>query len=97
MATVYRTLQLLVDIDFVYKHNFNDGKSRYELNCQDEDHHHHHLICIKCGTVLEVGMDSLEELESIVTKKYNFTITDHKLKFFGFCEDCKVNTKPAQG
>ncbi|MGI6114443.1 MAG: Fur family transcriptional regulator, partial [Mahellales bacterium] len=97
LATVYRTLQLLVDIDFVYKHNFDDGKSRYELSHEDEDHHHHHLICLKCGTVIEVGMDSLEELESIVNRKYNFTITNHKVKFFGYCEKCMPKVKPTRG
>lgn len=89
LATVYRTLQLLEEINIIYKLNFDDGINRYELVHDDEDHHHHHLICLKCGNVIEVEGDLLESLEREITKKYNFEITNHMLKFFGYCNDCK--------
>ena len=63
IATVYRTLQLLEKLDIIYRLNFDDGYNRYELNYSSEIHHHHHLICLKCGKVMEVKLDLLENLE----------------------------------
>jgi len=90
MATVYRTLDLLVELGILQKMDFGDGKTRFELN--DENvHHHHHLICLKCGKVLEFALDLLDDLEERIAKKTNFDIVDHKLKFYGYCSECKKN------
>lgn len=92
LATVYRTVLLLVELDVLSKLNLDDGFIRYELNEHDGDsHHHHHLICSECGKILEVKEDLLESLESQIEKKYEFEIRDHKLKFYGLCKDCKNN------
>ncbi|PAB61408.1 transcriptional repressor [Anaeromicrobium sediminis] len=88
LATVYRTLQLLDELDIISKINLDDGCSRYELNDDDDNHQHHHLICTKCGAIIEVGVDLLDELESEIERNYNFTISDHKVKFFGHCSKC---------
>lgn len=88
LATVYRTMQVLDELRLVYKHNFDDGRIRYEIT-QNEDHQHHHLVCKKCGKVIEVEEDLLEQLETQVEKKYTFSITDHNVKFFGYCNSCK--------
>lgn len=88
LATVYRTMQVLDELGLVYKHNFDDGRVRYEMT-QNEDHQHHHLICKKCGKVIEVEEDLLEQLETQVENKYGFSITDHNVKFFGYCSTCK--------
>lgn len=87
LATVYRTMQMFDEADMVYKHNFNDGRSRYELNL-NEDHQHHHLICTKCGRVVEVEEDLLEQLEHEIEKKYNFEVVNHNVKFYGYCHIC---------
>ncbi len=89
LATVYRTMQMFDEVGLVYKHNFDDGRSRYELNHQNEDHQHHHLICIGCNKVIEVEEDLLEQLEAGIEKKYNFRINNHNVKFFGYCENCR--------
>lgn len=89
LATVYRTLQLLDELELITRISFDDGCGRYELNSHADDHHHHHLICIKCGGVTEVEMDLLESLEEEIEATYNFEINDHKVKFFGFCSKCK--------
>lgn len=91
IATVYRTLQLFEKLNIVYKLNFDDGLSRYELNSGTENHHHHHLICLECGKVLEVKMDLLESLESEIEREGNFKIVDHNVKFYGYCSDCRTN------
>ncbi|MFZ5965987.1 MAG: Fur family transcriptional regulator [Bacillota bacterium] len=89
LATVYRTLQLLDELGVISKINFDDGCCRYELNTHEDDHQHHHLICQKCGKVIEVEVDLLEALEEEIERNYNFQISDHKVKFFGFCSNCK--------
>lgn len=88
LATVYRTLQLLEELNIIYKLNFNDGCSRYELNTT-KDHQHHHLICLKCGKVIEVELDLLENLEEAIESDGEFKIVDHNVKFFGYCKNCK--------
>ncbi|WP_432665297.1 Fur family transcriptional regulator [Wukongibacter baidiensis] len=89
LATVYRTLQLLDDLEIISKISFDDGCARYELNVHGDDHQHHHVICTKCGEVLEVEVDLLEHLEDEIEKNYGFEIRDHKVKFFGLCSKCR--------
>lgn len=88
LATVYRTLQLLEKMGTVCRVNFDDGCNRYELVHSHEDHQHHHLICKGCGKVEEVEDDLLEHLEEEIGQKYSFNITDHNVKFFGYCNAC---------
>lgn len=89
IATVYRTLQLFEKLNIVYKLNFDDGCSRYELSLGSENHHHHHLICLNCGKVTEVKLDLLESLEQEIEREGQFTIVDHNVKFYGYCSECK--------
>ncbi len=88
LATVYRTVQMFEEIGIVYKQNFVDGKSRYEIS-KGDDHQHHHLVCQKCNKVIEVEEDLLDQMEEKISTKYNFKITNHTLKFVGLCENCK--------
>lgn len=88
LATVYRTLDLLAELEILQKVNFGDGRSRYEFS-DTEVHHHHHLICLKCGEVTEFDDDKLEELEAAIGKKSGFKIIDHQVKFFGYCQKCQ--------
>lgn len=89
LATVYRTLQLLEKMGVICRMNFDDGCNRYELVHKDEDHQHHHLVCLKCGSVEEVEGDLLDDLERKIEDKYDFNITNHSVKFFGYCSKCK--------
>jgi Fur family ferric uptake transcriptional regulator len=88
LTTIYRTLEILTELDILHKIDFGDGCIRYEFSDQ-EAHNHHHLICIKCGRVIEVTDDLLETLETWIEKKTQFQITDHQLKFFGYCKKCQ--------
>ena len=88
LATVYRTVLLLEEVNVIYKLDLNDGCSRYELVHSDEEHRHHHLVCNKCTRVYEVQDDLLEELEERIEKTYKFKILDHSVKFFGICSEC---------
>jgi Fur family ferric uptake transcriptional regulator len=89
LATVYRTLQLLEELEVVTSLNLEDGCVRYELYIDDGAHNHHHLICNKCGRVIEVEGDLLDQLEQKIEREYDFKIVDHKLKFYGICSKCK--------
>jgi Fur family ferric uptake transcriptional regulator len=89
LATVYRTLELLSDLEVLQKMDFGDGRSRYEINETNTPHHHHHLICLACGQVLSFEDDLLETLETAIARKSNFLIVDHQLKFFGTCLACQ--------
>ena len=88
IATVYRTLQLLEKLNMIYRLNFDDGYNRYELS-YDPKGNHHHLICLKCGKVMEVELDLLENLENEIERENHFKIVDHNVKFFGYCIDCQ--------
>ncbi len=94
LATVYRTLELFQEFDLIQTIDFGDGRKRYEFGTESGGtHHHHHLICIKCGSIIEVNEDLLEELENRVSIKHNFTVTDHQLKIFGVCDQCNKQNK----
>lgn len=94
LATIYRTLQVLVDLQIIDKINFDDGFARYELGHMPGEimgthHHHHHAICNGCGTVFSFEEDLLETLEQSLLERLGFTVTDHEVKLFGYCRSCR--------
>ncbi|AJY77610.1 Fur family transcriptional regulator [Paenibacillus beijingensis] len=89
LATVYRTLELLSEIQIVEKVNFGDGAARFDLRSSDRAHHHHHMICRECGQVEEIHEDWLLAMESRVEREYGFTVIDHRLDFQGICASCR--------
>lgn len=91
LATIYRTIQLLLEMQLVDRINLDDGCVRYEIGDLFEGgvkHHHHHLICKSCGKVLPFKDDLLEEVEHHIEETIGFQIVDHELKFFGHCNEC---------
>jgi len=97
LATVYRTLELLSDLQIVHKLNFGDGVSRYDFRDEDAKHHHHHLICLECGAVDEITEDWLEPIEERVERQFNFKILDHRLSFHGICWRCQTKKEAVAG
>ena len=89
LATVYRTILLLEELDVISRLDLNDGCSRYEILHSNETHRHHHLICNACHKVSEVQDDLLEDLETSIEKQYRFKILDHSVKFYGICDECQ--------
>ena len=91
LATVYRTIQLLLELHLIDKISLNDGCIRYEIAKLDDNeskHHHHHLVCLSCGNVFSFEDDLLEELEEKIKETMNFEIVDHEVKLYGYCRDC---------
>ena len=96
LATVYRTLQLLWDMQLVDRISLDDGCVRYEIGepgLGEGKHHHHHLICKTCGKVLPFYDDLLEELERRIEDETGFHVLDHELKFYGQCRECRNRQK----
>ena len=98
LTTVYRTLEILVNMGIVYKFDFGDGRTRYELSeGPDGFHHHHHLVCISCGRIVDYTdfIDEEKELlnrtEKGLSEKYHFQIHKHLIQFYGLCENCQLN------
>ncbi len=91
LATIYRTVQLLREMQLVDRINLDDGCLRYEISDLfdgEAKHHHHHLICKTCGKVVPFEEDLLDELERLIEQETGFQVSDHELKFYGQCEEC---------
>jgi Fur family transcriptional regulator, ferric uptake regulator len=95
LTSVYRTLDLLVQLSMVDKFDFGDGRARYELaEGSSGVKHHHHLVCTGCGAILEYDDFLEEELKLVkrteegLSKRYGFKITGHVVQFYGICKRC---------
>lgn len=89
LATIYRTVQVLVDLHLIDKISFDDDVARYELRNSNTKHHHHHAICLGCGKVFSFEDDLLENLEAAVEDRLGFAVVDHEVKLYGYCRDCR--------
>ena len=91
LATIYRTVQVLLDLHVIDKVTFDDGFTRYELNGEESasGHRHHHAICTGCGKVYSLESDLLDSLEEEVMEKLGFLVTNHEVKLYGLCSECR--------
>lgn len=89
LATVYRTLELMCQLGIAHQLDFDSTYKRYELT--PEGQHHHHLICIECGKIIEFNDKVLEGFEEKLENEYQFDIVEHRIKFYGRCNQCKLN------
>jgi Fur family ferric uptake transcriptional regulator len=79
IATVYRTLSLLDELDLVTRHEFQEGYSRYEVNWD----HHHHLVDLETGQVIEFQNEELEKMKVKIAKDLGYDLVDHRLELYG--------------
>jgi Fur family ferric uptake transcriptional regulator len=80
LATVYRTVRLFEEAGVVERHDFGDGRSRYE---QAGDDHHDHLINIKTGQVIEFFDAEIEKMKEALAEKLGYKLVGHKLELYG--------------
>ncbi|MEM9495424.1 MAG: Fur family transcriptional regulator [Pseudomonadota bacterium] len=80
IATVYRTMRLFEDAGVVERHDFQDGRSRYEEATED---HHDHLINVRSGEVIEFVNDEIERLQHRIAKEHGFKLVAHRLELYG--------------
>lgn len=94
LTTVYRTLDLLVELGLINRFEFGDGYSSYELG-KDAKDHHHHLICSKCGKIIDYSdfiddeVKFFDMIEKYLAKKHDFVILGHEVQFYGHCRKCR--------
>jgi Fur family transcriptional regulator, ferric uptake regulator len=89
IATVYRTVRLFEEADILERHDFRDGRSRYE---EATEIHHDHLINIETGEVIEFQNEEIEALQREVAKKLGFDLVDHRLELYGIPLKTKKNS-----
>jgi len=80
IATVYRTVRLFEESGIIDRHDFRDGRSRYE---EAPEHHHDHLIDMKTGKVIEFTDDDIEALQNAIAKRLGYRLVDHRLELYG--------------
>lgn len=80
IATVYRTVRLLEEAAILTRHDFGDGRARYE---EVTDAHHDHLIDIETGEVIEFTNEEIEKLQDAIARTLGFRLVDHRLELYG--------------
>ena len=86
IATVYRTVRLFEEAGILDRHDFGDGRARYEAAAEA---HHDHLIDVETGTVIEFVDPELEALQKIIAEKLGFRLVDHRMELYGVALDRK--------
>jgi len=80
IATVYRTVRLFEEHKILDRHDFGDGRARYE---EVSEHHHDHLINIDSGEIIEFENSEIESLQRAVAQKLGYRLVDHRLELYG--------------
>ena len=80
IATVYRTVKLLEETGVIERHEFRDGRARYEIVPED---HHDHLIDLKSGHVIEFASAEIEALQEKIALEHGYKLVDHRLELYG--------------
>ena len=80
IATVYRTVRLFEEAGIIARHDFRDGRSRYE---ETSDTHHDHLIDMKTGRVIEFVDQDIEALQEAIARRLGYKLVDHRLELYG--------------
>ena len=79
IATVYRTVRLFEEAGIIEKHDFGDGRARYE---EMREEHHDHLIDLKSGKVIEFNNEEIERLQGVIAEKLGYRLVDHRLELY---------------
>ena len=80
LATVYRTVKLFEEAGIIERHDFRDGRSRFE---EATDDHHDHLIDVRTGDVIEFVNEEIERLQVEIARKLGYKLVDHRLELYG--------------
>ncbi|MGI9383021.1 MAG: Fur family transcriptional regulator [Methyloligellaceae bacterium] len=80
LSTVYRTVRLFEEMGILERHEFGDGRARYEQAARD---HHDHLIDLNSGQVIEFRNEQIERLQELIANELGYKLIDHRLELFG--------------
>jgi Fur family ferric uptake transcriptional regulator len=79
ISTVYRTVRLFEELQIIEKHEFRDGRARYEAI---PDEHHDHLIDVRSGKVIEFKNDRIEQLQEEIARELGYELVEHRLELY---------------
>lgn len=85
IATVYRALSFLEEVDLITSITFGTDGKKYESNSKS---HHDHLICTSCGKIIEFIDEEIEKRQDKIAKRNKFKIVSHSMQLYGTCENC---------
>lgn len=88
LATVYRTLRLLVDCGLCRELRLEDGTARFEPLRGSA--HHDHLICVRCHKLVEAVDAEIERLQERLCRRHGFTAQHHRMEIYGLCDACRA-------
>jgi len=91
-ATIYRTLNLLVQAELARELDFGEGFKRYEH--QAGEARHDHLVCTGCSKVIRFSRVALDELQEQIATEYGFGVQSRRLKIYGLCKECQSEAEP---
>jgi len=86
IATIYRTLNFLEEVNLISSISFGTDGKKYECN---QDQHHDHIICTSCGKIVEFYDEAIEKKQEQIALKNGFKITDHTMQIYGICQNCQ--------
>jgi Fur family ferric uptake transcriptional regulator len=86
ISTVYRTVKLFEDAGMIARHEFRDGRARYETV---PDEHHDHLIDLRSGEVIEFRSEEIEALQEVIARRLGYRLVDHRLELYAVPLDPK--------
>ncbi|MEA3498966.1 MAG: transcriptional repressor [Campylobacterota bacterium] len=87
IATIYRTLNFLEEVNLISSISFGKDGKKYESH--NKDQHHDHLICTACGKIVEFFDEIIEKRQEEIAIKNGFKITDHTMQIYGLCDQCQ--------
>ena len=87
ISTVYRTVKLFEDAGIIERHDFRDGRARYE---QIPETHHDHLINLRTGDVIEFQSEEIERLQAEIARRLGYRLVDHRLELYAVPLDDKT-------
>ena len=91
VATVYRIVETMLDLNLLIEHDFGKGQKYYEHTPGHE--HHDHMICNQCGKIIEFVDENLEALKDEIARNNGFKMESHALHIFGLCDTCQAKNK----
>ncbi|MSO65012.1 MAG: transcriptional repressor [Alphaproteobacteria bacterium] len=90
IATVYRTVRLFEEAGILSRHDFGDGRARYE---ESSSEHHDHLIDLKSGTVIEFQDTEIEDLQRKIAARLGYRLVGHRLELYGVVLDGEADSQ----
>ena len=90
-ATIYNTIDLLLDSNLVIKHQFEKNIAQFERSFKYKQHDH--LVCDNCGKIIEFCDPRIQNIQTTISKLMNFKVKYHSLYFHGICDECQKEEK----